>query len=244
LLSAEVDTRLEAKSDSGDQHGVRLIRTAAATTAACGLQRAESLLLPEVVTPREGLAYRRTNVRSVPPVPRTDRFFAAICRSGHLVDAFVVNVDELLGWKPGSGGGTLQPVDQYCGKCGAPVLLRCPNCSAPLLGQYRSYATPVKPEQFCRGCGSAYPWASREARIAHLSDQLAHDIEDENDRLEAAEALRVLTAPSDQATLPDRKRAAEKLRQLATQAWFGVASPVLSGLLSAELRKQLGLPSG
>jgi hypothetical protein len=64
---------------------------------------------------------------------------------------------------------------------------------------------------------------------------------DDADRLELIEQLAVLSRPDEDEKR--RVRAGERVKQLAPKGW-AVAQPILTSLLSAELRMKLGLPPG
>jgi hypothetical protein len=62
---------------------------------------------------------------------------------------------------------------------------------------------------------------------------------DDAGRLEISEQIAVLSEPKEESKR--RVRAGEALKGLAPKGW-GAAQPILQTLISAELRKQLGLP--
>jgi hypothetical protein len=184
---------------------------------------------------------------------------AAVCKNGHLASTSIVNSDERLelterargsmAWSPGMPafgiGGTAE-VDRFCAKCGTLVLTTCsnPDCRAPLPipnipgGQRGS-------SPFCTRCGEPHPWATREQRIGRLIDLLdSEESLGEAERLHVVEAIAVLGEPEDKGSSEDdRVRAGERFRSMAPKAWR-VAVPVLTALLTSELRVRLGLPAG
>ena len=166
-------------------------------------------------------------------------YFGAICRSGHVVDFYVTDHARRIGYNPTTY--TSCPIDNFCADCGSAVLLYCPSCSQPLPGFRGAFGVP-EADEFCRQCGAAFPWTSRQSLAARLRDPLANEQLDAHDRMEAQEALDTLTA--DDTSDAAKKRAVGRLKQLASAAWWGVANPVLVSVLSAEVRKQTGLPPG
>jgi hypothetical protein len=85
-----------------------------------------------------------------------------------------------------------------------------------------------------------YPWADRESLIMQLRNLLEFEPGlDDASRLEVAEQIAVLSAPGEDTKR--RVRAGQALRDLAPRGWQA-AQPILQTPVSAELRKQLGLP--
>lgn len=186
-------------------------------------------------------------------IPPSDRYCAAVCRNGH-----VVNDDLLPPAAPRPPGppafvegraslSVASPpmVPRHCGTCGASVLQTCGACQAPLLGAVRSLPSLPsemnKPDSFCWDCGEPYPWATREQRVGKLYDRIDHDDVDEATLLTIREQIAVLSAPVDEVTDEDRVRAGHRIMDLAPEAWKA-ALPVLQSLLTAEVKRRLGLP--
>ncbi len=160
------------------------------------------------------------------------RYAAAVCMRGHYRDTIL----DLR--SPGD------VVESFCSKCGAPVISACPKCSAKILGSYEGViaAGPEAPENFCFSCGAPYPWADRESLIMQLRNVLEFEPGlDDATRLEVGEQIAVLSTPDEDNKR--RLRAGKALRELAPKGWLA-AQPILQTLVSAELRKQLGLPPG
>lgn len=72
---------------------------------------------------------------------------AQICLNGHVITEDASNT-ELL--------------ENYCSQCGAPTIMQCNSCKAPIRGEYYvhgiigmvGYVVP----KYCYKCGSPYPW--------------------------------------------------------------------------------------
>jgi hypothetical protein len=160
-----------------------------------------------------------------------DRLYSAVCMRGHVI------TDSLpLGQSNG--------VPNFCRECGAPVVTTCSNCSAPILGGYAGVlvAAQRQPDPFCWKCGEPYSWATREQRIGRLYNLIDfQDDLDEADRLTIIEEIAVLSKPQDEASDEQRVRAGKVIKRLAPKMWKA-ALPVLQSTLSAEIRRQLGLP--
>lgn len=171
---------------------------------------------------------------------RVGRYFASVCKRGHIISSTLEGVDSVTGWR--QSGSTLY-VDEprFCGSCSAPVIRHCEKCDTPIAGQHENVVdVAFEPAPFCGGCGAAFPWATREQRIGQLYNLIDFEDLDEADRLQVAEALAVLSSPDEGENQEDLARAGETFRRLAPKAWE-TAQPVLSGLLSSWLRKRLGL---
>lgn len=134
-------------------------------------------------------------------------------------------------------------VDKFCADCGSPVLLRCPSCRQPFRGHRRG-DTSYRPDDFCRECGGAFPWTSREGKAARLRDLLANEELDDQGRMEAQEALDLLTVHDESVSDEQKRRALEKLKALTSVPLWKLAAPILTSFVSAELRRQAGLPPG
>jgi Uncharacterized protein conserved in bacteria (DUF2321) len=184
----------------------------------------------------------------------SDRWLAAVCRSGHVIAQDLDRppppprkASEPPGWVEGSlsvGSSEPRVLPPYCGRCGRPVLRTCPSCDAFILGAYLSLPSSDLnlPESFCWECGKPYPWATREERIGKLYDEIDHEDLDEATLLTVSEQLAVLSAPvDDKVTDDDRVRAGRGLRDLAPKVWEA-GLPIFQSLLTAEVKRRLGLP--
>jgi hypothetical protein len=189
--------------------------------------------------------------------PPSERYCAAVCRNGHVINdelqpptpprppgppGFVEHSSSL-----GSPAPTLPlpGVPRHCGQCGAPVLQRCGSCGALLLGTVR-FIPPLpsrmeEPDSFCWDCGEPYPWAGREERVVKLFDRIDHEDLDPATLLTVREQIAILSAPVNEATDDERVQAGNRIMDLAPGAWKALL-PVLQGLLTAEAKRQLGLP--
>jgi len=158
----------------------------------------------------------------------TGRYFAAICMRGHFANGMIGSQIQRL-------------IPARCKDCGAPIITECQSCSTPLLGYYRDVmSVNFEPDMFCTGCGQPYPWADREAIVHHLENLLLYsDALDHAARLEVTEQLEILASPSK----PEKSRVAagERIKRLAPQAW-SLAGPIVTTIVSAEMKSKLGLP--
>jgi hypothetical protein len=121
----------------------------------------------------------------------------------------------------------------------------CRHCPARILGATGDSffrRSKRRPEPFCWNCGKPYPWATREQRIGHLYNLINFQPNlDEADRLTITEQLAVLSKPPDEASDEQLVKAGSVIKRLAPKMWEA-ALPVLQTVLSAEIRRQLGLP--
>jgi len=76
-----------------------------------------------------------------------------VCLNGHQITAFYHKAPD-------------QRRD-FCEKCGAGTIYRCPNCESEIKGRHivpgviGFYDTPVP--EFCNACGKPYPWTKRKS---------------------------------------------------------------------------------
>lgn len=94
----------------------------------------------------------------------TYRQGAAICRRGH-VETYYLNPSR-----------PARAIAENCPTCGARVLTACPHCDLRIRGDLHvpgviGFSPDTRPS-FCDGCGSAFPWATREERIYELENLL------------------------------------------------------------------------
>jgi hypothetical protein len=175
----------------------------------------------------------------IPPPP--DRYFAAVCRNGHISKDFLDPPSERYKSRVIVGDIPPSKVPPFCGRCGAPVLQTCPSCESSILGAHADYVDPeplAEAESFCWACGMAYPWATREERVGKLYDLIDHEDLDEATLLTVQEQIAVLSAPVDERTDEQRGRALERLKGLVPKAYEAML-PVLQGIATAELKRRL-----
>ena len=160
-------------------------------------------------------------------------YSVARCKRGHVISRSVVSVEHREFHKD-TYDYTIPIVEThtlpgFCGTCGAAVIATCEHCDAPLHAKH----------VFCRECGAAHPWATREQRIQQVQNLLDSENLSEADRLRAVEALDQLAS----ADVEDKKviEAGKLFRRLAPNAWKA-GEPVLQGVLTAYVKAQLGLP--
>jgi len=162
----------------------------------------------------------------------TYRQGAAICRRGH-VETYYLNPSR-----------PARAIAENCPTCGARVLTACPHCDLRIRGDLHvpgviGFSPDTRPS-FCDGCGSAFPWATREERIYELENLLDEEDIDEADRAVIQEALGRLRNAN--LSERDEKQAWETIKRRAGRAvTSGPVPRVIEGLVSAALRQQLGL---
>jgi hypothetical protein len=120
----------------------------------------------------------------------------------------------------------------------------CPNCDLRIRGDHHipgviAVSAESRPS-FCDGCGSAFPWATREERIYELENLLDEESIEEADRVVIQDQLRRL---SDAALTEKDERQAWSV--IGRRAGAALKNPsvvrVLEGLVTAGLRNQLGI---
>jgi hypothetical protein len=177
---------------------------------------------------------------------------AVVCARGHVISDSISRDEDF------------DDAPNFCQRCGARVLTKCPSarCPARILGHRltgtwgshqfsleenwrafkRAFLGQRRPDPFCWKCGKPYPWTTREERILRLYSLSNYQPNlDEADCLTIQEQIAVLSAPK--ASDQERVEAGSVIKRLAPKGWE-VMLPVLQTLLSAEIRRQLGLPLG
>lgn len=157
---------------------------------------------------------------------------AAICRRGHVETSFLKPMDAD------------KAIPENCPTCGARVLTACQHCDLRIRGDHfipgvAVISTYQRPS-FCDGCGSAFPWATREERIFELENLLDEEDIDEADQVVIQDQLRRLRNSG--LSEREEEQAWETIKRRAGKAiTSGPVVRVLEGLVSAAIRQQLGL---
>jgi hypothetical protein len=99
------------------------------------------------------------------------------------------------------------------------------------------------PPPFCDKCGSPHPWAGRQARIYELQNLLDEEGLDSATELAVREQLDALVDPD----LDEREQAKRWKRIKSAVPGFldlekAATQPILTSLLTAWLKKEVGLP--
>ncbi len=143
---------------------------------------------------------------------------AAVCERGHVVGSLVMDWDE---------------VEPHCPKCGAPVLRNCPHCG----GKISAFGSAKKPPEFCSICAKPFPWATREALVYHIQNQLKYQ-----DGLTAAdgevlqgELKKLLEVPNESAKETAQAKIVKGLRDKAPKA-YELAKPAIEELLTTAMK--------
>ena len=153
---------------------------------------------------------------------------AAICKRGHVETS---NIERTQ-------------VSPRCHQCGAQILTQCPACNFRIRGYHYIpnvvHGSYTKPD-FCDGCGAAFPWVDRKGRIYELQNRLDDEELDSATELVEREQLEALTNPDlDEA---EQVRRWQRIKTAAPDFLLKAATnPIVTSLLTAEGKKQLGLP--
>jgi hypothetical protein len=157
----------------------------------------------------------------------TNSLAVAVCRRGHIAG---LRDDEY---------------PKFCDRCGAGVYGACPSCGREFYAGMLSMSRPAEsyPRSFCRHCGQPYPWATREDIVSHVENILAEhrDLPEGDRRLLADQLESLRQLPEDAPTESLQANALDRLRSLAPKVWESVL-PIVTPILTAELKRQLGLP--
>ena len=98
----------------------------------------------------------------------------------------------------------------------------------------------TKPD-FCDGCGAAFPWVGRTARIYELQNRLDEEHLDPATELIVREQLEALTDPD----LDDDEQVKRWKKIMSTAPGFvtkAASQPIVTSLVTAYVQKALGLP--
>jgi hypothetical protein len=153
---------------------------------------------------------------------------AAICKRGHVETS---NIER-------------HAINPRCGECGAPILTRCPACNFRIRGYHLIpgviHGTYTKPD-FCDKCGAAFPWVGRAARIYELQNRLDEEELDPANELLVREQLEALANPDLEEA--EQVKRWQRIKTAAPDFLLRAAtSPIVTSLVTAEAKKQLGLP--
>lgn len=154
---------------------------------------------------------------------------AAVCRRGHVEAAALELRDEIA---------------RRCQNCGAEVLTACPSCNEQIRGRKRGALGQFTPPAFCIQCGKPYPWASREAIALHIQNALEEqpDLAEGDWRALLAELSALKEEPSSDHIEERQIGALQRPKGVAPKAWQA-ALPFIVPIATAEIRRQLGLPT-
>jgi hypothetical protein len=153
---------------------------------------------------------------------------AAICKRGHVETS---NIER-------------RPINERCAECGARILTQCPSCNFRIRGYHLIpgvvHGSYTKPD-FCDHCGAAFPWVDRKGRIYELQNRLDDEALDSGTELLVREQLEALINPDlDEA---DQVKRWGRIKTAAPEFLLRAATnPIVTSLLTAEAKKQLGLP--
>jgi hypothetical protein len=133
------------------------------------------------------------------------------------------------------------PVAARCSTCGAAVLTACPACGAQIRGSVPGViGFAYTPRDFCHGCGTPYPWASRQARLYELENVL-----EENDNLSDADALTVREQLEALRDNPDEDEAEQVKRwqriKKVAPSLTDAGSKIFVSVTTAAIQKHMGL---
>ena len=130
-----------------------------------------------------------------------------------------------------------------CKECGAKVLILCPQCQSQIPGPPTGVMSwAYQPAAFCPFCAHPYPWASREAIVHHIENQLEEetDLPEGERRKLTAELNSLRVDPSDPNSEKKQVAALQFLKRAAPRAW-NAAQPAIMSLATAYAKKELGL---
>jgi hypothetical protein len=122
----------------------------------------------------------------------------------------------------------------FCPKCGAKNISNCLHCQRPIMHRYAGEIVA-----YCGGCGEPFPWTEAALTAAkELTDELDELTSDEKTTLKAS--LAELT--SDTARTPLAESRFKKLMAKVGAPAATAIQNIMVNVLTAEVRKHLGLP--
>ena len=90
---------------------------------------------------------------------------AQVCTSGHLItDSF-----DLFEYER----------KNFCPKCGAPTITKCPSCGSEICGAIEGCDCVATVDLYCGSCGSPYPWTSAALQNAKAIIEEDSELNDE-----------------------------------------------------------------
>jgi len=151
---------------------------------------------------------------------------AQICKNGHVINTSADRYPESN--------------QDYCAKCGAPTIMRCEDCRAPIRGYYEvpgvigffEYERP----SFCYKCGSPYPWTRSALQGAR---ELAQTL----DGLSAGEIQELQKSLEDIVRETPRAKVAEtrfkRIMKKVGSDGYEAMRDILTSIVSEAVRKSL-----
>lgn len=153
---------------------------------------------------------------------------AQVCLSGHLVN--------------NSTKASPEDNREFCAKCGARTITKCPKCEADIPGQFHATGTFVlsipmrQVPKFCSNCGAPYPWTENRLKAAHdLANEITEISEDERDILNQSLDELVKDTPQTQVATVRFKKIVSKAGKEVANAF----REILIDIVSEAVRKMI-----
>jgi hypothetical protein len=162
--------------------------------------------------------------------------WAIVCKyRGHIASKWVSPLE-----KPFILPGIIRSeYPNFCVIDGSPLVDKCSVCNKLIVCMLEEEVW--KAGSFCWHCGEPFYWVTREERVRRLYQLLEAESLSGEKRVIALDQLAVLSEPADGAAHEDQVRAGQRIRRLAPRLWETLR-PVLQEILTAEAKRQLGLP--
>jgi hypothetical protein len=149
-----------------------------------------------------------------------------VCLNGHQITEFAATMPQFS--KP------------FCPKCGERTITQCPDCKAPILGNYHtpgilSARTSPVPNN-CHACGTAYPWRQQALAAAVEVLQMEFEGQDAADVVALVPVL-AIEGPRTEVAALKFKRLVSNLSKPA----YDITIKVVSDIASETAKKALGL---
>jgi len=153
---------------------------------------------------------------------------AQICKNGHLINDSVKRPPEYN--------------KNFCDKCGAQTITKCPNCSFEIQGRDHRVSIvgggstyyPIR--AFCPNCGRPYPWTKAKIQAAQELTQELENISD-NEKEILTQSIDEMIKDSPKATLAAAK--SKKILSKMSKQVVDAFKEILVDIMSETAKKLL-----
>ena len=149
---------------------------------------------------------------------------AQICKNGHVSNSLAREYP--------------QRNKEFCDKCGAKTIIKCPNCEKEIRGQYSGTIGGYKAPNYCINCGNPYPWIESQL-------QAALELAELDERLTISEKQELSDNMNDLLSdTPRTTTAVAKFKVFLAKAKGPVADglrQIMVEVATQSVKKQLGL---
>lgn len=152
---------------------------------------------------------------------------AQVCLNGHVItDSYNRNVERRK---------------EFCPKCGARTIHKCPNCNNAIQGDYVVPGVvaiglgPKKPPAYCHACGAPFPWTVESLNAARQLTLEAEELSGQKEQLIESLPDLVSESPRTKVAVNRWKKALETV----TPQLGGMLKEILVDVVSESVKKVL-----